>query len=198
MRSDVSYWPAICGHARRRTQDRRADPARARDESPRSATWAARAGRVPGATGRGRAPQPVPGAREDLRARLLELLPQRELQLFRIGDAAQPRELRGQLQILRDEALIFAIEEETDLAKRVDIALVRELHHRRRAFDHRARSDASEKCVIAGGESATRPTSVLPSRKRSSSLIVSAIGGSASSRQRRREPPALQPLRVHA
>jgi hypothetical protein len=53
------------------------------------------------------------------RPRLLELSPHDEFQLFRIGDAAEPRERRGQLQILRDEALIFAIEEEADLAKRV-------------------------------------------------------------------------------
>jgi hypothetical protein len=68
-------------------------------------------------------------ARHGLGPRLFELLPQDEFQLFRIGDAAEPRELRSQLQILRDEASIFAIEEEADLAKRVDIALVRELHH---------------------------------------------------------------------
>lgn len=94
--------------------------------------------------GQGRlGPRAVPGPRrprrlrrrvrragKDLRARLFELLPQDECELFGIGDAAQARELRGQLQVLRDQALIFAIEEQADLPQRVDIALVRELHHR--------------------------------------------------------------------
>ena len=70
-------------------------------------------------------------ARKDLGARLLELLPKDEFELFRVGDAAQTRELRGQLQILGDEALILAIEQAADLAQRVDIALVREFHHLR-------------------------------------------------------------------
>ena len=98
---------------------------RARGESPDSATPAARAGRALDAPGRGA----LHGGRRDLARkglgpRLLELLPEDEFQLFGIGDAAQPRELRGQLQILGDEALIFAIEQEADLAQRVDVALV--------------------------------------------------------------------------
>ena len=59
-------------------------------------------------------------ALKDLRARLLQLVLHREGQLLEVRHAAQARELRGQLQILGDEALVFAIEEETDLAQRVD------------------------------------------------------------------------------
>jgi hypothetical protein len=71
-------------------------------------------------------------AREDLRPRLLELLPHGELQLFGIGDAPEARELGGELDRLGDEPLILAIEEQTHLPQRVDIALGRELHHRDR------------------------------------------------------------------
>jgi hypothetical protein len=41
----------------------------------------------------------------------------------------RPCELRGQLQILCDEALIFAIKEQADLAQCFEIALVRQLYH---------------------------------------------------------------------
>ncbi|MGE3508954.1 MAG: hypothetical protein AB7N65_08720 [Vicinamibacterales bacterium] len=36
-----------------------------------------------------------------------------------LRESAQPRELRGQLQILGDEPLILALEEETDLPERL-------------------------------------------------------------------------------
>ena len=83
--------------------------------------WPGRAGR--GARRRRRR------AVEDRGARLLQRLLDGERELVDVGESAQARELRGQLEILGDEALIFAIEEETDLAKRLDVAFVRELHH---------------------------------------------------------------------
>jgi hypothetical protein len=52
-----------------------------------------------------------------------------ERQLRDLGESAQPRELRGQLEILRDEALILALEEQTDLPECVDIAFLAEGHH---------------------------------------------------------------------
>jgi hypothetical protein len=66
---------------------------------------------------------------KDLRARLLKIVLDREGQLLDVGNSAQARELRRQLQVLRNEALIFAIEEETDLAKRVDVVFLAKLHH---------------------------------------------------------------------
>jgi hypothetical protein len=67
-----------------------------------------------------------------LRAPLLELFQDRQVQLLGIGDASQAGDFRGQFERLRDEALIFAIEEETDLAKRFKVMLLGQLHHRRR------------------------------------------------------------------
>jgi hypothetical protein len=49
--------------------------------------------------------------------------------LLGIGEAAHPRELRRQLQRLGDEALIFALEEETDLSQGVNIAFLRQIDH---------------------------------------------------------------------
>lgn len=49
-----------------------------------------------------------------------------------VRHAAQSREFRSQPADGVDEALVFAIKEETDLAQRVDIPLVRQLHHVRR------------------------------------------------------------------
>jgi hypothetical protein len=46
-----------------------------------------------------------------------------------IGHAAEARDLRRQFQGLRDEALIFAIEEETDLTKRFKVVFLGQLHH---------------------------------------------------------------------
>ena len=49
-----------------------------------------------------------------------------------LHDLRQPpeaRELRGQLEILGDEALIFALAQQADLPPRVDVALFRERHH---------------------------------------------------------------------
>lgn len=60
---------------------------------------------------------------------LVQIVLHREGQLLDVRDPAQARELRCQLQVLRNEALIFAIEKETDLAKRVDIVFFAELHH---------------------------------------------------------------------
>jgi hypothetical protein len=50
-------------------------------------------------------------------------------QLPGIGHAAKAREFRGQLQVLGEEALDFAIEEETDLPQRVDITFLRQIDH---------------------------------------------------------------------
>jgi hypothetical protein len=51
-------------------------------------------------------------ALKDLGARLLQLTLDRERELLDVRDATQARELRRQLEILRNEALVFAIEEE--------------------------------------------------------------------------------------
>jgi hypothetical protein len=69
---------------------------------------------------------------KDLRAPLLELVQDRQLQVLGIGDATQARDFRGQFERLRDEALILAIEEETDLAKRFKVMFLGQLHHRPR------------------------------------------------------------------
>jgi len=49
--------------------------------------------------------------------------------LLNVRDATQTRELRRQLEILRDQALVFPIEEQTDLAERLDVVFVSELDH---------------------------------------------------------------------
>ena len=53
----------------------------------------------------------------------------RSQKLLDVRDAAQACELRRQFEGLGDEALILAIEEETDLAKRLNVAFVGQLHH---------------------------------------------------------------------
>jgi hypothetical protein len=64
-----------------------------------------------------------------LRAPVLELFQDRQLELLGIGDATESGDFRGQFKRLRDEALILAIEEETDLAKRVKVMFLGQLHH---------------------------------------------------------------------
>jgi hypothetical protein len=64
-----------------------------------------------------------------LRPALLELSEDRQLELLGIDHAAQTGDFCRQFQRLRDEALILAIEEETDLAKRLKVAFLGELHH---------------------------------------------------------------------
>ena len=75
--------------------------------------------------GVGRGRRPV----EDRRARLLQRLLDGERELGDLGQPAHPRELGRQLEILGDEALILAIEEETDLAQCLDVAFFTERHH---------------------------------------------------------------------
>jgi len=130
----------------------------------------------------------VSGGREHLCAPLLQRPQLGERQLFGIRQSTQARVLGRQLQGLRDEALVFAFEEETDLPQGVDIAFLRQINHSR-AFDHRGRSDASVNCVTGGGDNATRPTIVLPSSNRSSSLTVSVTGASGASRHSRAKRP---------
>jgi hypothetical protein len=66
---------------------------------------------------------------KQLRAPPFEFLEDGQLQLRRIGHAAETGDLRRQFQRLRDEALILAIEEETDLAKRFKVVFLGQLHH---------------------------------------------------------------------
>jgi hypothetical protein len=66
---------------------------------------------------------------EDRGTGLLQRLLDREGELSDLGESAQARELRRQLEILGYEPLILALEEETDLPERLDIAFVRERHH---------------------------------------------------------------------
>jgi hypothetical protein len=63
-----------------------------------------------------------------LRASLLQIVEDGQLELLGIV-APQACELRGQFQRLRDEALIFAIEEETNLTKRFKVVFLGQLHH---------------------------------------------------------------------
>jgi hypothetical protein len=72
---------------------------------------------------------PVLVPSKDLVARLLQFLQQRQLELLGVRNAAQSREFRRHPAELLNEALIFAIEEETDLPERFEIALVAQLHH---------------------------------------------------------------------
>jgi hypothetical protein len=64
-----------------------------------------------------------------LRPPLLEFFEHRQLELLGIRHPTQARYLRGQFQLFGDEALILAIEEETDLAKRFTVMFLRQLHH---------------------------------------------------------------------
>lgn len=79
----------------------------------------------PGAWSAGGGGGPV----EDRRPRLLQRLLDGEGELGDLREAAQAGQLRGQLEILRDEPLILALEEETDLPERLDVAFFRERHH---------------------------------------------------------------------
>jgi hypothetical protein len=60
---------------------------------------------------------------------LLERTHLGERQLLGIGQSTHARELRGQRQRLGDEALVFALEEETDLPQGLDIAFLRQIDH---------------------------------------------------------------------
>jgi hypothetical protein len=64
-----------------------------------------------------------------LRTPLLEFLKDRQLELLGIGHAAEASDFRRQFQRLRDEALILAIEEQTNLAKRFKVVFLGQLHH---------------------------------------------------------------------
>ena len=66
---------------------------------------------------------------KDLRARRLEIALHDQVQLLDVALAAQARQLRSQLEVRGDQALIFAIEEETNLPQRFEIAFVGQLHH---------------------------------------------------------------------
>jgi hypothetical protein len=68
---------------------------------------------------------------KDTRAPLLVIGQGRELELLGV-QSLEPRELRSQIERLRDEALIFAIEEEADLAERFKVLFLGQLHHVRR------------------------------------------------------------------
>jgi hypothetical protein len=63
---------------------------------------------------------------------LLQVLEHGQLELLRVGQPLQPSDLGGQFQGLRDETLIFAIEEETDLTKRLNVLFLRQFDHARR------------------------------------------------------------------
>jgi hypothetical protein len=68
-------------------------------------------------------------ALEDLRARGPEIALHREGELLDVPLAAQPRELGTEPHVRGDEALVLAIEQATNLAQRVEIAFVAQLHH---------------------------------------------------------------------
>jgi hypothetical protein len=66
---------------------------------------------------------------KDLRASLLEILEHRELELLRVRQTLEAREFSGEVECLGNEALIFAIEEQTDLAERFKVLFLGQLHH---------------------------------------------------------------------
>jgi len=49
--------------------------------------------------------------------------------LLDLRQPAQPRELGGQLEILGDEPLILALEQQADLSQRVDVTFLSQRHH---------------------------------------------------------------------
>src|SRR5262249_7133773 len=69
------------------------------------------------------------GGLQQSRAALLEVVEHRQLELLRMWQPLEARALRRQFQSLRDQALIFAVEEETDLAKRFKVLFLGQLHH---------------------------------------------------------------------
>jgi hypothetical protein len=77
----------------------------------------------PGRRGGGRRPV------EDRRARLLQRLLGGERELLDLGQAPEAREFGRQLEILGDEALILALEQEADLPQGVDVAFLSQGHH---------------------------------------------------------------------
>ena len=159
-----------------------------------------------GRRGRGRR-----GGRERLAAALLQRAQLGERQLLRVREAAEPRELRGQLQILGDEALVLAIEEQADLAQRVDVALLRQIHHaesigssgavggkrkvrqrRRRQRDASHEGAAVQKQIeLTDGQRDRRVALIAPEGRESTTLEALRIDA---------EPGAipLQHLRAHA
>ena len=68
-------------------------------------------------------------ALQNRRARLQELLLDAKRELLHGGQASESRELRRQFEILRNEALILSVEEETDLAERLEILFVAQRDH---------------------------------------------------------------------
>jgi hypothetical protein len=73
-----------------------------------------------------------PGRRrpvENRGARLLQGLLDRQRELRDLGQAAQARELGGQLEILGDEPLSLALEQSADLPQGVDVAFLRQRTH---------------------------------------------------------------------
>ena len=72
------------------------------------------------------------GALEDLRPCVLQFLRQRQRELLGLRRITHPRRFRGQLTDAIDQALIFEIEEETNLSLRFKIVLLTQQQHRRR------------------------------------------------------------------
>ncbi len=84
----------------------------------------ARPRRPRGARQRGRR-RPV----ENGRPRLLERLLDGERELRDLREPAPARELRRQLDVLRNEPLILTLEQPADLSERLDVAFLSEWHH---------------------------------------------------------------------
>jgi hypothetical protein len=66
---------------------------------------------------------------QNRRARLQELLLDAKRELLHSRQTPESCEPRRQLEILRNEALILSVEEETDLAERLDILFVAQRDH---------------------------------------------------------------------
>jgi hypothetical protein len=95
------------------------------DRQGRLLAWPVARPRGPGRAPRRGGGRPV----EDGRTRLLQRLLDGEGELGDLRQSAQPGEFRRQLEILGDEALILALEEEADLAQGVEVAFFAERHH---------------------------------------------------------------------
>ena len=92
----------------------------------------------------------------------LELLENRQLKLLRFRHTLEPRHRHPQTNVFIHEAMVFAIDEKSDLAEGFEIVFVSYANHGIR-LAHRDDLTARENCVISGGDNNIFPTNRLPS-----------------------------------
>jgi hypothetical protein len=134
-RGDAFGRLGLAGHLRQRAAARRALPIRGRkfvpnlDDRERRLTSRAMSGRRRSLRRRRWIACRRGGSLQQLRTSLLEILQDRQVELLGVGHTLEARDFRGQFQGLGNEALIFAIEEETDLTKRFKVLFLRQFDH---------------------------------------------------------------------